>query len=282
MQKRLCVCGFVLGGLLVVLAAGLIAYADHGSTLDSAQRLRLAHIAGETDGCLTCHDAPAAAAQVHDSPVALARDHAPQIDAQLRHSVTLNTAHTDTARVMLPDLQDMAQRILDLPHDDPGQVAQVNALTSDFLAAYDALAAPASDEVGGTLALLARIDDRLRTLEHQANPVRLAAESASVQAPQSFAAVPVSTAPHTPAAFAGDVPELVASESVCGWARAEAAARIPWLVMHDVQRRGPPEAHDNLFLFVLERRLPSLLPVDAQSFFVFQQRANVVLEIYEE
>ncbi len=272
MQKRLCVCGFILGALLVVLAVGLIAYSDHAhATLDSARRLRLAHIASAPDGCLTCHDAPV---RVQDAPLALTQNRAPDaphIDAQLRRSgvhppAVVYTPAIDAAPV---DLQGMAQRILALPHDTPGQVAQVNALTADFLIAYDALhVASVPDVLGGTLDQFARLDERLRTLEHQANPVQLAAASAPQQAPQSLAAVPLSTAPHVPAAFAGNVPELAPSEQVCGWACAAAAARIPWLVMHDVQRRGPPEAHDNLF--VCKRGLLPPLPADAQSFFCIE------------
>lgn len=275
MNKRLCICGFISGGLLLLAAVLLIVTADapHGS-ISAAQRLRLETLAGDAGGCLTCHAAPA---QAEAGQVALvtrpvvAHDRiALTLHADLRAasdaapSVTLPTAAQDEIRVM-------AQRILDLSDQD---ALPVRDTATAFLAEVDALqAASSADDVAHVLERLAQIDETLRALEHQAQPVKWTIPDTTDPAPDALAVVPVLQAP-APAAVVSAVPVIASCDVACGRVNAALAAHDPAAQVFDVQRRGPPALADNRI--VVGRRLPFPAFAGEQSSFIVSTLGETV------
>lgn len=266
MNKRLCICGFIIGGLLLLAAALLIVTADapRGS-ISAAQRLRLETLAPDANGCLTCHAAPAQAAE----QVALvARPLVAHDRVALTLHAALRAAPDAASSALLPtavqdDIRSMAQRILDLSDQD---ALPVRDTATAFLAEVDALqTASSADDVAHVLARLAQIDEALRALEHQAQPVRLTTPDTTDPAPDVLAVVPLLQVP-APAAMVSAVPIIAPCAGVCDRVSAVLAAHDPAACVYDVQRRGPPALADNRI--VVGRRLPFPVFVGEQSSFI--------------
>lgn len=267
MNKRLCICGFIIGGLLLLAAALLIVTADapRGS-ISATQRLRLETLASDTGGCLTCHAAPVQAEAGQIALVArplIAHDH-----IALTLHTDIHTAPDAAPSVLLPtaaqdDIRTMAQRILDLSDQD---AVPVRDTATAFLAEVDALhAASSADEVTHVLARLAQIDETLRALEHRAQPVKWTTPDTTDPVPDVLAVVPLLQVP-APAAVVSAVPIIAPCTGVCDRVSAALAAHNPAACVYDVQRRGPPALADNRI--VVGRRLPFPAFAGEQSSFI--------------
>lgn len=268
MSKRICVCSFIVGGLLVLLAALLVVSVSPTSeTLSAAQRLRLERVVSEAEGCLTCHDASVQAGDSHVESVSLVVEYvqrASQPVVNLRHAPSRTTSPRVPV-VVQADVRAIGQRILDLSDHDSLPLEPVAA---DFLAAYDTLqSADSAETVVGALETLAQIDELLRTFENQTQPLKWNAPSVPDQSPDVLAAVLVSQAAPSSVALSGQQSVVLMCGQSCGRALIDSALALTPVVMYDVQRRGPPAAFDNIN--GLGGRLPFRMVVDAQSSLFF-------------
>lgn len=272
MTKRIYVFSFIAGSLLVMLAALLVvSTSSTNNTLSAAQRLRLERVVSEADGCLTCHAAPAQASDDAVELVSLVVMHPRTVNPP---TITLRnaTSHTTTPRIttdvqaeLQGEVRTIGQRILDLSDNDS---LPLEPVATDFLTVYDSLQqADSVADVAGALDKLAQIDDLLRTLENQTQPLKWRALSTSDQSPDVMAAVPVSQSAPSYAALNNQPPTVLVREQTVGRAMIDSASKMVPVVVSSVQRRGPPAAFDNLI--VLGRRLPFQHHASAQSSFLF-------------
>lgn len=267
MSKQLCICSFIAGGLLVILAALLVVSTSSTNTsLSAAQRLRLERVVSETDGCLTCHDAPAQASDdsVESVSLVVMHTHMATLPAVNLRYATPHTATPNVTAAVQDDIHSIAQRILDLSDNDS---LPLEPVATDFLAVYDTLQhTDSADEVAGALDKLAQIEDLLRTLENHAQPLKWRAPSTPDQSPDVMVAVSVSQSVPSSAALNSQPPTVLVREQASGRAMIDSVSEMVPVVVSDVLRRGPPAAFDNLV--VLGRRLP-FQHVDAQSSLFF-------------
>lgn len=251
MKKPICICGVVLGALLVTFAAVLVVVSDSpANTIDASQRLRLERAVSQLDGCLTCHD-PSNMTDTEQVTVVAASAPAYSYLAYATDAASDSSANAYTPALpqispaVQADMRAIGQRILDLPVSN---AEQVDAITADFLAVYDAaIAAESSIELGSTLAALSAIEEQLRTLEYQAHTVKLAATTSSDQAPDTLDALLV--VPQSPVTAAWTSPTALVMTDANTHERVAGTqpVRAAMMTAADVQRRGPPAAFDNLF-----------------------------------
>jgi len=245
-MKKFCIWGFILGALLVTLAALLIVYTDHSDgTITASQRLRLERTVSQLDGCATCHDTPdtAGAGQVTLVVVPEPAGHSTYIMNVLMQQDASSDALPQIPETVRAEMHDIGQRILDLPATD---AAQVDAVTADFLVAYDAAAAGVTTDWQSTLDALGAIERQLRTLEHQAHPVKLAAATGSNQAPDAVDVWLTSTQSPLPVAWSAQAALVIIVTSHGAWVPDQDAQTAVRVMAYDVQRRGPPAAFDNM------------------------------------
>jgi hypothetical protein len=234
-------CAFVIGALLVLLAAVLVVHFDFTTSHAQAHQYQRARIAQSVsqlnNGCLTCH------AIVNDAPQ-IELGYSP-VRSPDRPWQEANEAQAPTiASVSL--LQDQlnsqlittGQRILNLP-DRRTQRSEM--IVTDYLRVYE-MASAARDPQSVQLALgrLDGIEHDLRVLEHQASPFQLVRQhirhdQANPTALQTLTTMP-GVAIVTPGQTIGEV-------AFVAFARPDTVQfAMPQAIVSAIYRRGPPAA----------------------------------------
>ncbi|NLX08268.1 MAG: hypothetical protein GXY36_01285 [Chloroflexi bacterium] len=230
----------LLIGVLLLAAGVFFAHADTDKHAAAYRSLAVAQAVADLERCMTCHDAPAPrlAAEGALSTIQLV-DYSPARTIELHASPASPTFEALAAqRDAL--LLDLGRRILAVEPEDGEHTAAYAAVVDDFLGAYDTRDTSAPDDATllTTLRTLAGLEQRLRTLEHQASPYRL--ERAAPPEPQRDQAASPPVPVPAPAAISHPdaIQPQIADQHA--WHSTEHGLCVVPCVTYAVHRRGPP------------------------------------------
>ena len=249
------------GCLLLLLAALMLASGDDAASAGiSGQRLRVQQVLAGAAPCVTCHTAVSDIPRLDletgraGSTLSVA---SPLISGvHIQPNIKNEIAHTNALR------QSIGARLLAVSTDD---LAEYTTAVDEFVAASEALdQADSLAEQRDVRQALDAVEQRVRTLEHKANPYRLRA-AVDAPAPDDDSALSAPPVPQPPVALLvtalAIVPVLFAAWrcEVASWIRPPRFAR-------GGRRRGPPlEGAPRHFCF-WKREIASV--AGAVSFFV--------------
>lgn len=221
-------------GFLLLLAAGLLLLAPHGSAASDTrdQRLRIQDALVDLGPCLTCHSETTHEAS--RDTLAVART------ASERDAVLAETAPDTLQDQLDARLVTLGYRLLDLPEAEASG-AQAAALMDDYLYVYESTRSTRADAGRAVLmagfSLLDGLEQPLADLEAQAAPVRLAGSAPT--APRCDSLPARAAPPSIPAA--GPLRLALASASAAPEGLLEThVAFVQAVSVVLVHRRGPP------------------------------------------